>query len=159
MKFSLATVVSLAVAGSGFVSAAPSEAVTNSNDTTAAAPYGINLGQTFNNVVAWVDGQSKCNYAVVAAVRLPICSPVPQRIKYLFSCSVIPTHATYRSTSTGTRSRFRGAEDPCGSLREAATASGPTVVHSARGMHAVFTQLIIVSNLWAFVVSLVKICN
>ncbi|KAH9486016.1 hypothetical protein JR316_0000079 [Psilocybe cubensis] len=74
MKFSLATAVSFIVAGAGFVNAAPSEAMANSNDTMAAAPYGINLGETFNNVVAWVDGQSKCNNVVVAAKNTNPCN-------------------------------------------------------------------------------------
>lgn len=56
MHFSFFTVAAVLVAGSGLVIASPTpaEAATDAASTAAAAnaPFGINLGQTWNNVVA-----------------------------------------------------------------------------------------------------------
>ncbi|PPQ92625.1 hypothetical protein CVT25_007782 [Psilocybe cyanescens] len=65
MQLSFATVFATIVVFAGVASAAPSGEITNSTLTPLAAPFGINYGQTQNNDVAWVDGQSKCNFVVI----------------------------------------------------------------------------------------------
>ncbi|PPQ93389.1 hypothetical protein CVT25_015462, partial [Psilocybe cyanescens] len=65
MQLSFTTVFATIIAFAGVTSAAPSGEITNSTLTPLAAPFGINYGQTQNNDVAWVDGQSKCNFVVI----------------------------------------------------------------------------------------------
>ncbi|PPQ92486.1 hypothetical protein CVT25_010431 [Psilocybe cyanescens] len=69
MQFSFATIAAFFIAGAHLVGAspAPAEAATDGDLTAQAAPFGVNIGTTFNNIVAWVDGQSKCNNVVIAA--------------------------------------------------------------------------------------------
>ncbi|PPQ79087.1 hypothetical protein CVT25_002313 [Psilocybe cyanescens] len=68
MQLSFTTVFATIIAIAGVTSAAPSGEFTNSTLAPLAAPFGINYGQTQNNDVAWVDGQSKCNFVVVGPV-------------------------------------------------------------------------------------------
>ncbi|PPQ90640.1 hypothetical protein CVT25_006623 [Psilocybe cyanescens] len=76
MHFFTAIVTAL-IAGAHLIEASPApvpaEAVTNSTQTPSAAAFGINLGSTFNNNVAWVDGQSKCNNVPITAINTNPC--------------------------------------------------------------------------------------
>ncbi|KAH9476057.1 hypothetical protein JR316_0011627 [Psilocybe cubensis] len=69
MQFTFAAIAAAFVAGAQLVAASPAPA----EEATNAADFGINIGSTFNNVVAWVDGQSKCNNVVIAAAGTNFC--------------------------------------------------------------------------------------
>ncbi|PPQ89313.1 hypothetical protein CVT25_000380 [Psilocybe cyanescens] len=75
MQFSFATIAAIFIAGAHLISAspAPAEAVTDGDSTALVPSFGINIGSTFNNVVAWVDGQSKCNNVIIAARGTNFC--------------------------------------------------------------------------------------
>ncbi|KAH9474735.1 hypothetical protein JR316_0013200 [Psilocybe cubensis] len=73
MQASFATVFCTILAAIGLSNAAPSGPVSNSTLSPLAAPFGINYGTTWNNDVAWVDGQSKCNFVVVGPLGANPC--------------------------------------------------------------------------------------